>query len=183
MHRSRFASDFALLLIPLALLVPAASARAQASASPTSSSDKIAFARPTASVELTAEPSKVWKKLVSSEGLGAFGVTAEKKKSLEKVGDNMRVSLSGETGTLVVTYATKDADWRAVFEPEKGDAVRTVRFQLKAQGNNTILAYSDWYSAEQTGTTDQELKGMEKTMKESLARFKGLVEKTSASSK
>jgi hypothetical protein len=182
MNRSRFASDFALLLLPLALLVPA-SAHAEASASPIASSDKIAFARPTASVELTAEPSKVWKKLVSAEGLGAFGVTEEKKKGLEKVGDNVRVSLSGEVGTLVVTYASKDADWRAVFEPEKGEGVRTVRFQLKAQGNNTLFAYSDWYSAEETGTTAQELKEREKAMKENLARFKGLVEKTSASSK
>jgi hypothetical protein len=182
MNRRRFASGFALLLIPCALLSPA-SAHAQASASATASSDKIDFARPTASVEITAEPSKVWKRLVSAEGLGAFGVAAEKKKALEKVGDYVQASLSGETGTLVVTYARKDADWRAVFEPEKGEFIRTVRFQLKAQGNNTVFAYSDWYSARETGITAQELKEREKAMKESLTRFKGLVEKTSASSK
>ncbi|MDB5051771.1 MAG: hypothetical protein JWO30_4842 [Fibrobacteres bacterium] len=147
----------------------------------TASADKITLVRPTASTEILSEPSKVWKKLVSAEGMNAFGVAEEKKKSLEKVGDNVRATVAGDAGNLVVTHVVKDSDWRAAFEPENGNYVCSIRFSLKAQGNNTLLVYSDWYSDEKPAMIDQNLKETEKSMTESLARFKGMIEKTSAS--
>ena len=88
--------------------------------------------------------------------------------------------LVSDAGNLVVTHIVKDGEWRATFEPETGNYVCSVRFQLRAQGNNTLIAYSDWYSDEKTEIVDKNLKEVEKSMTESLARFKGLIEKTSA---
>jgi hypothetical protein len=169
MNRFRLIRALMLIAVPFTALLTAAS------------SDKIALARPTASTEIMAEPAKVWKKLVSAEGMDAFGVTAEKKKNLEKVGDNVRANVAGDAGTIVVTHIAKDSDWRAAFEPEKGNYICSIRFELKAQGNNTLLVYSDWYSDEKADKIEQNLKETEKSMVEGLARFKGLIEKTSTS--
>lgn len=147
---------------------------------PTTSADRITLVRPTASVEIMAEPSKVWKKLVSPEGLQAFSIDQDKKKTLDKVGEFSHAALEGDKGNLVVTHVAKDREWRAAFEPENGNYLCSVRFQLKSQGNNTLLAYSDWYSDEKPATVDQTLKKSQQAMMEGLARFKGLIEKTSA---
>lgn len=146
----------------------------------TVSSDKITFARPTASIEIMAEPSKVWKKLTSHEGLNAFGVVGDKKRNLEKVGDNVHATIAGDPGNVVVTHVVKEADWRAAFEPDAGNYNCTIRFMLKPQAKNTVLTYADWYSDEKSAMVDQNLEATRKTMTESLARFKGLMEKTSA---
>lgn len=151
-----------------------------AAASGMVTSEKIVLVRPSASLEIMAEPSKVWKKLTSHEGLSAFGITSEKKKGLDKVGDNVRATLAGDAGNLVVTHIVKEGEWRAAFEPEKGNYVCSVRFMLKPQGKNTVLTHSDWYSDEKSATVDQTLEATRKSMTESVARFKGLVEKTTA---
>ncbi|MDB5104388.1 MAG: hypothetical protein JWP91_2077 [Fibrobacteres bacterium] len=157
---------------------PAPSPAAVASA--TTHSDKIALSRPTASIEIMAEPSKVWKRLISNEGMNAFGVAGDKKRGLEKIGDNLHATIAGDEGNVVVTHVAKDAEWRAAFEPDKGNYICSVRFQLKPQGKNTLLTYADWYSDEKAEMVDRNLKETEKSMAESLARFKGLVEKASA---
>jgi hypothetical protein len=146
----------------------------------TVTSDKIAFARPTASIEIMAEPSKVWKKLTSHEGMAAFGVAGDKKRNLEKVGDNVHATIAGDPGNVVVTHIVKESEWRAAFEPDAGNYNCAVRFMLKPQARNTILTYSDWYSDDKAAMVDQNLEATRKTMSESLARFKGLMEKTSA---
>lgn len=189
MTRNTLAIALLLGAVPFAALVSASPtpskpaalpAAASGQASPSASADKITLARPTASLEIMAEPSKVWKKLVSNEGLTAFGLAGDKKKTLDKVGDNVHATVGGDAGNLVVTHIMKDGEWRAAFEPETGNYVRSVRFQLKAEGNGTLIAYSDWYSDEKTETVDKNLKDAERSMTESLARFKGLIEKTSA---
>lgn len=164
-----------IVLAPLAFaaaLAPGEAARVK--------SDKIVFSRPTASIEITAEPSKVWKKLTSHEGLAAFGVISDKKRNLDKVGDNVHATIAGDPGNLVVTHIVKESDWRAAFEPDAGTYTCAVRFMLKPQARNTVLTYSDWYSDEKAEMVDQNLEATGKAMSESLARFKGLMEKTSA---
>lgn len=160
-----------------ATAAPAASAP---TAAVTASNDRITLVRPASTIEITAEPQKVWKRLTSAEGLSAFGVIGDKKKSLDKVGDNIHGSVAGDAGNIVVTYIAKESEWRAAFEPDQGNYICSVRFMLKPQGKNTLLTYADWYSDEKPAMVDQNLKEAEKTMKESLARFKALVEKTTA---
>jgi hypothetical protein len=158
---------------------PTQPANASATAA-TTTADKIAMVRPNATLEIMAEPSKVWKKIISSEGMKTFGVEGDKKKNLDKVGDNLHGTIAGDAGNVVVTHIAKETEWRAAFEPDKGNYVCSIRFKLQPQGKNTLLTYSDWYSDEKAGMVDQNLKETEKAMTESLARFKGLVEKTSA---
>lgn len=160
---------------------PGAAAATTAPAAPAAANDRITLVRPASTIEIMAEPHKVWKRLTSAEGMSAFGVTGDKKKSLEKVGDNIHGSVAGDAGNMVVTHVAKESEWRAAFEPDQGNYVCSIRFLLKPQGKNTLLTYADWYSDEKAGMVDQNLKEAEKTMKESLARFKALVEKTTAS--
>ena len=163
---------------------PAVTQPAAAAATPAtvaSPADRITLVRPAASIELMAEPHKVWKRLTSAEGMSAFGVAGDKKKSLDKVGDNVHGSMAGDAGNIVVTHIAKETEWRAAFEPDQGNYVCSIRFTLKPQGKNTLLTYADWYSYEKPAMIDQNLKEAEKSMKESLARFKALIEKTTAS--
>ncbi len=112
----------------------------------------------------------------------AFGVVGDKKKNLEKVGDNIHGTLANDPGHVVVTHVAKNAEWRAAFEPDQGHYICSIRFQLKPQGKNTLLTFGDWYSEEKADMADQNLKDTQKSMTESLARFKALVEKASAGS-
>lgn len=158
----------------------AAPAAAQVAAAQVAVAERLTLVKPAASIELMAEPSKVWKRLTSAEGLAAFGLTGDKKRGLDKVGDNVHGTLAGDAGNVVVTHAAKETEWRAAFEPDKGNYVCSIRFTLKPQGKNTLLTFADWYSDEKPAMIDQNLKATEKSMQEGLARFKALVEKASA---
>lgn len=143
--------------------------------------EQILLMRPTSSMEIQAEPSKVWKRLVSSDGLAAFQMeTIPRGKILEKVGDHAQATVSGDRGNIVVTHSESGKQWRAAFEPDKGHYICSVRFELKPQGKGTLLTYGDWYSDEKPAQAEATLKETRKSMGEGLARFKSLVEKASA---
>lgn len=167
--------------IPASQQVPAQSGTGAAGMAASAGSEQIMLMRPTSSVEIQAEPSKVWKRLVSSDGLAAFQMeTIPRGKTLEKVGDHAQATLSGDRGNVVVTHSDPDRQWRAAFEPDKGHYICSVRFELKPQGKGTMLTYGDWYSDEKPAQAEATLRETRKSMGEGLARFKSLVEKASA---
>jgi hypothetical protein len=154
--------------------------QAQAQLPAPSSAKPPVLMQPSSSLEIMSEPSKVWKKLVSPEGLSAFGMAEAKGKSLEKVGDHAHATIAGDAGNIVVTHVAPGTEWRAAFEPDQGHYLCSVRFMLKPQGKGTLLEYGDWYTEEKPDMAEANLKEMKKSMDESLARFKLVAEKASA---
>lgn len=166
---------------PASQQAPSQTGSANAGMPTAAGTGQILLMRPTSSMEIQAEPAKVWKRLVSSDGLAAFQMeTIPRGKTLEKVGDHSQATVSGDRGNLVVTHSESGKQWRAAFEPDKGHYVCSVRFELKPQGKGTLLTYGDWYSDEKPAQAEATLKETRKSMGEGLARFKSLVEKASA---
>jgi hypothetical protein len=181
---------------PVYLLIPAfACAIVLATGSPAAAkplatypqAGRIALVRPTCVVHIDAAPAKVWKKLVSLEGLAAMGYLIDNgsggdkngkgPRTLDKVGDHARAMVQRDAGNLVVTYASEAGEWRASWDPEQGRYICSIRFALKEDGKGTELAFADWYSEEKADMADADARESEKAMAEGLARFKALAEK------
>ena len=85
--------------------------------------------------------------------------------------------LQGDPGNLVVTYLVPEKEWRAAWEPDKGNYICSIRILLKPEGENTTVTFADWYSEEKIDLAESNMQSASNTMAEIIGKIKVMVEK------
>ncbi len=128
-------------------------------------------------VTINATPQTVWAVLTDVQKRGsALGYEHEGPAGkLENVGDNIRLKISGDSGTEIVSYAKSDTALRFLWEPDNATYICQERWALAPEGDGTRLTYEERYT-ESGPQTAQAIAEAVESYNQALAKLKALCE-------
>ena len=128
-------------------------------------------------VTLNAKPAAVWALIVDGKKFFSLAgwelITSDAK--FAKVGDNARIKVWGDAGTIVLTYYKANQELRYSWEPDNASYICQERILLEAKGDQTTLTYINTYS-ESGPQSKADIDAQIKSLNQFLAKIKKSVE-------
>lgn len=154
-------------------LVAAVAARAQVQNS------KITGQSFTCTTTIKAAPAVVWAQLTDAQNLSKvldYEYTGPAFK-FSRLGDNVRMTSMGDTGTLILTYIKPGSELRYTWEPDNGSYICQQRWTVAPDGKMVKATLIERYT-ESGGQTPADIAAQSKAFDEGMMRLKKTCEKT-----
>jgi len=128
-------------------------------------------------VSINAKPAAVWALIVDGKKFFSLAgwelITSDAK--FAKVGDNARIKVWGDAGTISITYYKANKELRYSWDPDNASYICQERIILEAKGDKTTLTYINTYS-ESGPQSKSDIDAQIKSLNQLLSKIKKSVE-------